>query len=408
MGKILTEGYGEIQEFIDISDYATGLSRTLEGKIYPSERADHVLMEFWHPLGLVGIITAFNFPIAVFGWNTSISMVCGNCQIWKGASTTSLCSIATTKIVARVLEKNGVPPGVACMVIGSGAVIGESLINDKRLHLISFTGSTEIGRRISSVVHTRFGKTILELGGNNSTIVMADANLDIALRAAVFSAVGTGGQRCTSLRRLMLQESIYDSFLEKLKKIYSQIKIGDPLDPNTLMGPIHTNKTIQDEYVKGLETIKSQGGKIAYGGKVLKDKGTGYFVEPTIIEIRHDAEIVKTELFVPILYVFKFKTLDDAITWNNEVPQGLTSAIFTSNHGNVFTWIGPNGSDCGIVNVNVGTSGAEIGVAFGGEKETGTGRESGSNSWQQYMRRVSCTINYGNDMPLAQGIQFNV
>jgi len=407
MGKIIGEGYGEVQEFIDMCDYATGLSRTFEGKILPSERPDHLLMEVWNPLGFLGLITAFNFPIAVFGWNTALSLICGNCQVWKGASSTSLCSVASMKIVARVLERNNIPAGVATMILGSGATIGEALIKDKRLHLISFTGSTDIGRKISTTVHSRFGKTILELGGNNSAIVMNDANIDVALRAVVFSAVGTAGQRCTSLRRLILQEAIYDSFLEKLKKIYSQIRIGDPLDSNTLMGPIHTAKQIEEEYVKGLETIKKQGGKVIAGGNLLKNR-PGNFVEPTLVEIRHDADIVKIELFVPIVYVIKFSTLEEAISINNEVPQGLTSTIFTSNHSSVFTWIGPHGSDCGIVNVNVGTSGAEIGVAFGGEKETGGGRESGSNSWQQYMRRVSCTMNYGNALPLAQGIQFNV
>jgi len=293
------------------------------------------------------------------------------------------------------------------MVLGAGSTVGEALISDKRLLLISFTGSTDIGRRISAVVHTRFGKTILELGGNNSTVVMADANIDIALRAVLFSGVGTSGQRCTTCRRLFLQEPIYDSFVEKLKKAYSQVTIGDPLNPSTLMGPIHTAKTVQDEFVKGIEMIKSQGGKIIFGGNSLKDR-PGNFVEPTLVEIRHDADIVKVELFVPILYVMKFKTLREAIDWNNEVPQGLTSSIFTTNNGSAFQWISPSGSDCGIVNVNVGTSGAEIGVAFGGEKETGGGRESGSNSWQQYMRRVSCTLNFGNTLPLAQGVKFDV
>jgi aldehyde dehydrogenase family 7 protein A1 len=302
-----------------------------------------------------------------------------------------------------VLERNKLPGAICSMVVGPGREIGEKLINDHRLSLISFTGSTEVGRRISSVVHSRFGRTILELGGNNAFIVMDDANLELALRSLVFAAVGTAGQRCTTTRRLLLHESIHDSFLERLKKAYTQIRVGDPLDKTTLLGPLHTPAAVK-EYKDGLEQIKKEGGVVLYGGNVLERPGN--YVEPTLIGIRHDAPVVKTELFVPILHVIKFKTLEEAIQYNNEVPQGLSSSLFTRNQESVFTWIGPSGSDCGLANVNAPTNGAEIGGAFGGEKETGGGRESGSDSWKQYMRRVTCTINYGKELPLAQGITF--
>jgi len=404
MGKIYKEGIGEVQEFIDMCDYATGMSRMIAGQIIPSERPGHVIHENWHPLGLIGIITAFNFPVAVFGWNTAVSLVCGNCQIWKGAGTTSLITVAVTKLVAQVLEANKLPGGIATMVIGPGRSVGELLIQDKRLSLISFTGSTEVGRHISTVVHSRFGRTILELGGNNSVVVMDDANLDLALRAVVFGAVGTAGQRCTSTRRVLLHSSVYDTFVDRLTKAYKTINIGNPLEEATLMGPLHTAGAIK-EFEEGLVEIQKQGGKIIAGGKAIKDKG-GFFVEPTIVTINHDADIVKTELFCPILYLIKFNTIDEAIDWNNEVPQGLSSSMFTNNQMHVFRWTGPLGSDCGIVNCNAGTSGAEIGGAFGGEKETGGGREAGSDSWKQYMRRATCTINYTSELPLAQGINF--
>lgn len=403
MGKILKEALGEVQEFIDVCDFATGLSRTLNGLVLPSERPGHFMMESWHPLGMIGTITAFNFPLAVCGWNAAIALVCGNCQIWKGATTTSLISIATTKLVADVLEKNGIPGAVFSMICGSGAAIGELFIQDKRLSLISFTGSTEIGRRISEVVHSRFGRTILELGGNNASIVMDDANLEMALRSIIFACVGTAGQRCTTTRRLILHEKIYDQFLPRLVNSYKSIKIGSPLDDATLCGPVHTKNAVRD-YKNGIEKIVSQGGKIAYGGQVIE--GAGNFVTPTIIEIDHTAPVTHEELFVPVLHVMKCKDLKDAIMINNEVPQGLSSSLFTQNQANVFQWTGPRGSDCGIANVNTSTSGAEIGGAFGGEKETGGGRESGSDSWKQYMRRVTCTINYSDSLPLAQGINF--
>jgi len=329
--------------------------------------------------------------------------VCGNCQIWKGASTTSLITIAVTKIIAGVLEKNKLPGGICSMVIGPGRTIGEMLIQDKRLSLISFTGSTTVGKHISTTVHNRFGKVILELGGNNAIVVMEDANMELALRAVVFSAVGTTGQRCTTCRRLLLHSKIYDAFVKRLLDAYKTIPIGDPLSKGILMGPLHTAKSVQI-YEDGLQAIKQQGGKILTGGKRIEREG--YFVEPTLVEINHDAAIVKHEIFAPITYIIKFDTIDEAIAWNNEVPQGLSSSLFTTDMRNVFRWTGPGGSDCGLVNVNVGTSGAEIGGAFGGEKETGGGRESGSDSWKQYMRRSTCTINYSDKLPLAQGISF--
>jgi aldehyde dehydrogenase family 7 protein A1 len=405
MGKIFSESLGEVQEFIDICDYACGLSRIIGGYIFPSERPNHFMMEVWNPLGMIGIITAFNFPVAVCGWNSSISLVCGNVQIWKGATTTSLTTIAVTKIVAKVLEKNNLPGSIFSIICGQGRAIGELFISDPNLQLISFTGSTEVGKRISEKVHSRFGRTILELGGNNAIIVMDDANIELAVRSILFAAVGTCGQRCTSCRRVLLHEKVYDQVLNKLIKAYKSIKIGNPLQEGILCGPLHTKNAVK-EYENGLKTILENGGKIIYGGKIIP--GEGNFVEPTIIEIQHDAPIVKQELFVPILYIIKIQNLDQAIEYNNEVPQGLSSSIFTSNQATVFKWTGPFGSDCGIVNVNIPTNGAEIGGAFGGEKETGGGRESGSDSWKQYMRRCTCTINYSSDLPLAQGIDFSV
>lgn len=405
MGKIRSEGVGEVQEFIDICDLAVGLSRTIAGQVLPSERAGHTLLECWNPLGNVGIITAFNFPCAVLGWNLAISLICGNCNIWKGASTTSLVTVATAKIIAAVLERNGVPPGVFTMVIGSGRTIGERMLHDKRVPMVSFTGSSEVGTHVSEVVHRRFGRTILELGGNNAMIIAADANLDLALRAAVFAAVGTAGQRCTSLRRLVVHESVYDTVVARMLAAYKSVRIGDPLETTTLMGPLHTAGAVK-EYEEGLAEIAKQGGKVLTGGKRIDRAGN--WVEPTIVEISHTAPITKTELFVPILYIMKFSTLEEAITINNSVPQGLSSSIFTTDVRAAFRWMGPTGSDCGIVNVNVGTSGAEIGGAFGGEKDTGGGRESGSDSWKQYMRRSTCTINYTDKLPLAQGVSFDV
>lgn len=403
MGKIAAEGEGEVQEYIDICDYAVGLSRTLSGKVIPSERPGHALLEQWNPVGTVGIISAFNFPVAVFGWNNAISLVGGNVNIWKGAHTTNLTSVATTRIVQGVLEKNKLPGAISSLVCG-GADIGQAMAADKNINVVSFTGSTKVGREVGLAVQKRFGKSILELGGNNAIIVMEDADLKLVVPAVLFAAVGTAGQRCTTTRRLFLQESIHDTVVERLKKAYSQVKIGSPLEPGVLCGPLHTRGAV-DQYKSALEAAVKQGGKIIYGGKVLSDR-PGNFVEPTIVLATPDMPIVHQETFVPILYVMKFKTFEEAVQYNNSVDQGLSSSLFTKNTANLFNWIGPFGSDCGIVNVNIPTSGAEIGGAFGGEKETGGGRESGSDAWKQYMRRTTCTINYSDQLPLAQGIKF--
>jgi aldehyde dehydrogenase family 7 protein A1 len=408
MGKVKSEGLGEVQEFIDICDLACGMSRQIPGQILPSERPGHVLIETWNPLGLVGIISAFNFPVAVYGWNAAISLIAGNCNIWKGASSTSLCTIATTKIVGEILQLNGFP-GVCTTVIGPGSTVGEQLINDARLGLISFTGSTSIGRRVSEIASKNFARTILELGGNNASIIMDDADLEMAIRGSTFAAVGTAGQRCTSLRRLLIHESVYDQVKDRMLKAYDQIlknHTGDSLQDGVLLGPLHSEDSFKTDYVRGIEEITKQGGKIIFGGNRVSRPGV--FVEPTLVEIDHSAPIVKEELFVPILYLIRVKSFEEALAFNNAVPQGLSSSIYTRDMRRVFEWIGPNGSDCGIVNVNAGPSGAEIGGAFGGEKETGGGRESGSDSWKQYMRRSTCTINYSNELPLAQGVTFSL
>ena len=409
MGKILNEGLGEVQEAIDMCDFACGLSRKIQGQVLPSERPGHVLLEQWNPLGLVGVITAFNFPCAVFFWNFCISMVCGNCTVWKGASSTSLITIAITRLVHEVLAKNGVEAGVLTTVVGPGRTVGNLFLDDPRLKLVSFTGSTGIGRTVSEKVHKRFGSTILELGGNNSVVVMEDADFEMAMKAVVFGSIGTSGQRCTSTRRVFIQESLYEKFKTKMIEIYKGVKIGNPLKTEFIMGPLHTKGAIK-EFTEGLDEIKKQGGKILYGGNRLKSQGLkeGNYVEPTIVEIAKDAPIVNEELFVPIVYLFPVANFEEAVRLNNQVPQGLSSALFTKNMQNVFKWMGPSGSDCGLVNVNVGTSGAEIGGAFGGEKETGGGRESGSDAWKQYMRRSTCTVNFGNDLPLSQGLDFNL
>jgi aldehyde dehydrogenase family 7 protein A1 len=404
MGKILPEGVGEVQEYIDICDYAVGLSRMLGGRIMPSERPGHALMEQWNPLGLVGVITAFNFPVAPFGWNHAIALVCGNCTLWKGAPSTPLSSIAVTRVVQSVLEANSLPLAVCTNVCG-GAGIGEAMARDKRINLLSFTGSTKVGQKVGVMVQERFGKKILELGGNNAIVVAADADLDMVVRSTLFAAVGTAGQRCTTARRLIVHASVHDEIVERLKKAYSQVKIGDPLEEGTLYGPLHSEAAMQG-FEKAVADVKAQNGTIVCGGKRIDRPG--HYVEPTLVTgLSHDTPIVHRETFAPILYVIKFQgDIDEAIAWNNEVDQGLTSSLFTTNLENVFRWLGPAGSDCGIVNVNIPTSGAEIGGAFGGEKATGGGRESGSDSWKQYMRRSTCTINYSKDLPLAQGIKF--
>eukprot|EP00164_Ancoracysta_twista_P009023 GFYU01013223.1.p1 GENE.GFYU01013223.1~~GFYU01013223.1.p1 ORF type:complete len:536 (+),score=182.94 GFYU01013223.1:86-1693(+) len=405
MGKIKPEGVGEVQEAVDICDFAVGLSRSLNGQVIPSERPGHFMMERWNPIGTIGIISAFNFPCAVYFWNAAISLVAGNTQVWKGAPSASLVTYACSKLVADVLEKEGLPGGICGMVMGSNDQVADRMIRDTRLPLISFTGSSKVGGYVNEVVASRFGRPLLELGGNNAAIIMDDANMDLALPATMFSAVGTVGQRCTTLRRLYVHEDVHDSFLEKLKNAWGQVPIGDPMEEGTLCGPLH-NPAAVETFKQGLEKAQSQGGKLVVGGDVLDRPGN--FVQPAIVSIDANAPIVKEELFVPIMYVMKFKNLQEAIAMNNDVPQGLSSSLFTTNQSAVFEWTGPSGSDCGIVNVNIGPSGAEIGGAFGGEKETGGGRESGSDAWKQYMRRQTCTVNYSKELPLAQGIQFNV
>eukprot|EP00055_Hartaetosiga_balthica_P002712 m.4989 g.4989 ORF g.4989 m.4989 type:complete len:536 (+) comp2320_c0_seq1:34-1641(+) len=403
VGKIYAEAKGEVQEFIDVCDFAVGLSRSMNGSIFPSERPNHYLMETWNPLGVVGIITAFNFPVAVLGWNLAISMIAGNVNIWKGAPTVPLVTAAVVKVISKVFEKNGIDPAVLQLVSG-GADVGHALTSDPRVNLLSFTGSTTVGKSIALDVQNRFGKSLLELGGNNAIVVMDDADLDMVVRSVLFAAVGTAGQRCTSLRRLVLHEDVHDEVVERLRNAYNHVRMGHQLEEGTLCGPLHTETSVQN-FKKMVAQAQSDGCTILQGGNVLDRPG--YFVEPTIVDCpRHDVPCAMIETFAPILYVMKFKTLDEAIEINNSVDQGLSSSLFTKNPTNIFQWIGPNGSDCGIVNVNIPTNGAEIGGAFGGEKATGGGRESGSDSWKQYMKRSTCTINYGTELPLAQGIKF--
>lgn len=405
MGKILAEGEGEVQEFVDVCDYATGLSRMISGQVLPSERSNHALYEMWNPIGSLGIITAFNFPVAVYGWNASIAMVCGDTMIWKGSPTTPLTSIATTKIVASVLEANQLPASISTLVTG-GSELGEAMSSDKRLPLISFTGSTEVGKKVGVKVQERFGKSILELGGNNAIVACEDADMSLLVPSLLFACVGTAGQRCTTTRRLFLHESIHDQVVTKLIIAFSQVKVGNPLEDGIICGPLHTRESV-NRYFAAIETSQKLGGVVAFGGSSVDSIGGKNYVKPTIItNLPHNAPIVHHETFAPIVYVMKFKTLDEVIAHNNEVDQGLSSSLFTRSVSNIFHWLGPKGSDCGIVNVNIPTNGAEIGGAFGGNKYTGGGRESGSDSWKQYMRRSTCTINYGNDLPLAQGIKF--
>ncbi len=404
MGKIKAEGDGEVQEMIDIADFAVGLSRQLYGLTMHSERPLHRMYEQYHPLGLVGVISAFNFPVAVWSWNAFIAAVCGDVTIWKPSSKTTLCAIAIQHLCNRVLEKNGYK-GIFSLIIGRGSTIGERLINDTRVPLISATGSTRMGKRIGGVVGERLGKTILELGGNNAIIVDTEANMDLVVPAIVFGAVGTAGQRCTSTRRILVHKSQSDDLVNKLVNAYKQVRIGDPLDDNTLMGPLIDGAAVED-YQNALEKAKSEGAEIVYGGKAIE--GDGFFVEPTIVKAKNSFDIVQEETFAPILYILEYEDLDDAIGQHNGVPQGLSSAIFTTNVMNSETFLSHKGSDCGIANVNIGTSGAEVGGAFGGEKETGGGRESGSDAWKVYMRRQTNTINWGKDLPLAQGIKFEL
>ncbi|MCC6818933.1 MAG: aldehyde dehydrogenase family protein [Bacteroidia bacterium] len=407
MGQSLQEGKGEVQEMIDICDYAVGLSRQLYGLTMHSERPNHRMYEQWHPLGVVGIISAFNFPVAVWSWNAMIAAVCGNVTVWKPSEKTPLSAVACMNLMKSVLEKNKLPEGIFTLINGD-AEIGRQLAEDKRIALISATGSTAMGRSVGKIVAERLGRSLLELGGNNAIIITDNADLGMALRAVVFGAVGTAGQRCTTTRRIIVHEKIYDEFLKKLIKAYKQIKIGDPLDESNHMGPL-IDKDAVDKYLNALEQLKKSGGKILFGGKVLKGSGyeSGCYVQPAICEARNTYKIVQDETFAPILYVMKFGKISEAMAMHNDVKQGLSSAIFTNNIRESEFFLSAVGSDCGIANVNIGTSGAEIGGAFGGEKETGGGRESGSDSWKAYMRRQTNTINYSNTMPLAQGIKFD-
>ncbi len=404
MGKIKAEGDGEVQEMIDIADFSVGLSRQLYGLTMHSERPLHRMYEQWHPLGVVGVISAFNFPVAVWAWNAFIAAVCGDVTVWKPSSKVPLCAIAVQNICNSVLKRNGYK-AIFNLIIGRGSTIGEKLVNDGRVPLISATGSTRMGKRIGKMVGARLGRTILELGGNNAIIVDETADMNLVVPAIVFGAVGTAGQRCTSTRRIIAQKSIADGLVDKLVNAYKQIRIGDPLDANTLMGPLIDQDAV-DTYLKALDRIREEGGEIIYGGKVVKREG--YFVEPTIVKARNDLQIVQEETFAPILYIMEFDTIEEAIEIHNDVPQGLSSSMFTTNMLHAETFLSHKGSDCGIANINIGTSGAEIGGAFGGEKETGGGRESGSDSWKAYMRRQTNTLNWGSELPLAQGIKFEL
>jgi len=404
MGKIKEEGNGEVQEMIDIADFAVGQSRMLYGKTMHSERPNHRMYEQWHPLGPIGVITAFNFPVAVWAWNAFIAAIAGDVVIWKPSSSTPLTAVAVQHICNAVLKRNGYP-GIFNLIIGKGSTIGELMLKDKRLPLISFTGSTAMGRRVAKVVSQRFGKTILELGGNNAIIIDDTADLDLAIPAIAFGAVGTAGQRCTSTRRVITHTGVTDTLIQRLINAYKQVNIGDPLQKGTLMGPL-LNQGAVDVYMEAINAITVAGGEIVYGGKPIA--GTGFYVEPTIARVNNDWDIVQNETFAPILYIIEFEELGEALELHNAVPQGLSSSMFTTNLQHAEMFLSTAGSDCGIANINIGTSGAEIGGAFGGEKETGGGRESGSDSWKQYMRRQTNTINWSDDLPLAQGITFDI
>jgi aldehyde dehydrogenase (NAD+) len=408
MGKSYQEGLGEVQEMIDICDFAVGLSRQLHGLTMHSERPQHRMYEQYHPLGLVGIISAFNFPVAVWSWNAALAWVCGDTCIWKPSEKVPLCSIACQNIINEVFTRNGVPEGVSCIINGDYRV-GQWLAASEEIPLISATGSVRMGKAVGTTVMQRLGRPLLELGGNNAIIVSEHANLDIAIRGALFGAVGTAGQRCTTTRRLIVHEKVYATVKDKLRKAYGQLRIGNPLDTRNHVGPL-IDKLAVDGYLNALKAVKKQGGKMLVEGGVLTGKGyeSGCYVRPAIAEVKNDFPIVQQETFAPILYLIKYKNIDEAIRYQNGVKQGLSSAMMTTNMMEMEKFLSAAGSDCGIANVNIGTSGAEIGGAFGGEKETGGGRESGSDSWKVYMRRQTNTINYGSSLPLAQGIKFDV
>ncbi len=418
MGKIAAEGAGEVQEMIDICDFACGLSRQLYGLAMHSERPRHRMYEQWHPLGVVGVISAFNFPVAVWSWNAALAAVCGDSVLWKPASKTPLTAIACTRIAQQVCEENQVDPAIFSLVIGPGRTVGEKLLHDKRIPLVSATGSCQMGYRVGEVVGKRLGRTILELGGNNAIIVTPSANMEMAMRAILFGAVGTAGQRCTSTRRIIVHDSVRDELVSRLAKAYASVPIGDPRKPATLMGPLVTREAVQDMQ-NALQRLKTEGGEVLYGGETLSGAQFpgGHYVKPCIAAARNEYRVVQDETFAPILYILTYgragagatgalADLDEALRMHNDVPQGLSSAIFTTNLLEAETFLSHVGSDCGIANVNIGTSGAEIGGAFGGEKETGGGRESGSDAWKAYMRRQTNTINWSTQLPLAQGIKF--
>jgi len=408
MGKSLQEGYGEVQEMIDICDFAVGLSRQLHGLTMHSERPGHRMYEQWHPLGIVGIISAFNFPVAVWSWNTMLAWVCGDVCVWKPSEKTPLCAVACQNIIAEVFRANNVPEGVCGLVIGE-ANIGEKMAHDGRVPLVSATGSTRMGKAVGAAVGARLGRSLLELGGNNAIIISQHADLDIAIVGCVFGAVGTAGQRCTTTRRLIIHESVYDSFRDKLVAAYKQLRIGNPLDQNNHVGPL-IDKGAVAQYQAAIEKCRAEGGCFVVEGGVLEGGGyeSGCYVQPCVAEVEPGFEVVQHETFAPILYLMKYRTLEEAIAIQNGVPQGLSSSIMTLNLREAEAFLSHGGSDCGIANVNIGTSGAEIGGAFGGEKETGGGRESGSDAWRIYMRRQTNTINYSTQLPLAQGIKFDL
>ena len=404
-GKILNEGQGEIQEMIDICDFAVGLSRQLCGLTIASERPKHRLMEQWHPLGTVGVITAFNFPVAVWAWNSALAAVCGDAVVWKPSNHAPLCAIAVTHLADKVCREAGVDPAIFTLVCGDVNAVGKPMARDRRLPLVSATGSCAMGREVGQVVHARLGRTLLELGGNNAVIVAPSADLELAVRAIVFGAIGTSGQRCTSTRRVILHESLQREVRERLLRAYNSVRIGNPLKPETLMGPLITPSAVES-LLLAKERVRKEGGQILWGGEPLKLPGDCY-VTPCLAAAHNSLPIVQEETFAPLLYLMPYRTLDEAIALQNAVPQGLSSAIFTNDFREAEEFLSASGSDCGIANVNAGTSGAEIGGAFGGEKETGGGRESGSDAWKNYMRRQTNTVNYSSSLPLAQGIEFD-
>lgn len=409
MGKVYQEGLGEVQEMIDIADYAVGLSRQLYGYTMHSEREKHRMYEQYHPIGVVGVISAFNFPVAVWAWNAMIALVCGDVVIWKPSSKVMLSAIAVHKIIEKTLIDNNVPEGVLNLIAGSSSSIGDLMLSDRRISLVSVTGSTRVGRHVSQLVGQRLGKTILELGGNNAIIISQHANLHLALLGSLFGAIATAGQRCTSTRRLIIHEDIYPEFKNKLIAAYEQLRIGHPLNETSILGPLIDADAV-NQFLDAQKHITNEGGKIAYGGSVLSGDGfeSGCYVIPCIAEVENHYKIVQEETFAPIVYLIKYKTIEEAVDFNNNVPQGLSSSIFSNNIMETEYFLSNKGSDCGIANVNIATNGAEIGGAFGGEKDTGGGRESGSDSWKAYMRRQTNTINYSTELPLAQGITFNL